>query len=48
MPERYITNSASSDRNALDDAFQKVLELCVSLSHNAVILHLPTKRQLRQ
>ena len=48
MPERYITNSASSDRNAHVNGFKKVLELCVSLSHNAVILHLPTKEHLRQ
>lgn len=48
MPERYITNSASSDRNAVADGFKKVLELCASLSHNAVILHLPTKNHIRQ
>jgi len=48
MPERYITNSASSDRNAVADGLQKVLELCASLSHNAVILHLPLKNHLRQ
>ncbi len=48
MPERYITNSASSDRNALAEGFNKVLEICVSFSHNAVILHLPGKSQLRQ
>lgn len=48
MPERYITNSASLDRNALVDGFKKVLELCTSLSHYVVILHLPTKQQLRQ
>lgn len=48
MPERYITNSASSDRNALADGFKKVLELCSSHSHNTVILHLPTKNHLRQ
>ncbi len=48
MPERYITNLASSDRNAVADAFQKILELCASLSHNAVILHLPSKNQLSQ
>jgi len=47
MPERYITNSGSSDRNALAVAFQKILELCASLSHNAGILHLPTKNNLR-
>ncbi len=48
MPERYITNSASSDRNAVADGFEKILELCASLSHNAVILHLPTKNHIRQ
>jgi len=48
MPERYITNSASLDRDALADGFNKVLELCISLSHNAVILHLPIKNHLRQ
>jgi len=48
MPEKYITNSASSDRNALADGFQKVLELCASLLHNTVILHLPTKNHLSQ
>ena len=47
MPERYITNSGSSDRNALADALQKIVELCASLSHNIVILHLPTKNNLR-
>lgn len=48
MPEWYITNSASSDRNAVVDGFKKVLELCVTHSHNAVILHLPGKDHLRQ
>ncbi len=48
MPDRYITNSASSDRNALSDGFNKVLELCISISHNVVILHLPTKNHIRQ
>ncbi len=48
MPERYLTNSASSDRNALVDAFQKILELCTTFLHNTVILHLPTKNHLRQ
>lgn len=48
MPERYITNSASSDRNAVADGLQKVLELCASFSHNAVILHLPIKNHLEQ
>ncbi len=47
MPERYITNSGSSERNALADIFQKILELCISLSYSAVILHLPTKNNLR-
>ncbi len=47
MPERYITNSGSSDRNALADCFQKILELVTSLSYNAVILHLPMKNNLR-
>lgn len=48
MTERYITNSASLDRDAVADGFKKVLKLCASLSHNAVILHLPTKKYLRQ
>lgn len=48
MPDRYITNSASSDRNALADGFKKTLELCAIHSHNAVILHLPVKTHLRQ
>ncbi len=48
MPERYIANSASLDRNALTNGLKKVIELCASLSQNVVILHLPTKQQLRQ
>lgn len=48
MPERYITNSASSDRNAVAEGLKKALNLCATHSHNAVILHLPSKSQLRQ
>ena len=48
MPDSYITNSTSLDRNALANGFKKISELCTSLSHNAVILHLPTKHHLRQ
>lgn len=48
MPERYITNSASLDTDALAAGFNKILELCIYFSHNVVILHLPTKNQLRQ
>jgi len=48
MPERYITNSASSDTDAVEDGLLKALELCASHSHFSVILHLPSKSQLRQ
>lgn len=48
MTERYITNSASLDKDAVADGFKRILELCASLSHNAVILHLPTKKHLEQ
>lgn len=48
MTDRYITSSASLDSDAVADALQKVLELCASFSYNSVILHLPSKSQLRQ
>ncbi len=46
MPERYITNSSSLDLNAIVDGFNKILELCISHSHNSVIIHLPSKQQI--
>lgn len=48
MPERYITNSASIDEDAVADGFQKILELCATHSYDTVILHLPVKDTLRQ
>jgi len=46
MIEKYVTNSANLDDNALDDSFNKVLELCVANSYNKVTLNIPTKRHL--
>lgn len=48
MPERYLTNSASSDLNAVTNGFLKIIKLCASHSHNAVILHLPSKKHVSQ
>jgi len=42
MPERYITYSEGPDEDALKEALNKAIELCVSLKHNTVIIHVPT------
>lgn len=46
MPERYIIYSEGPDENTLKEALSKVFELCASLAHNAVILHVPGIKSL--
>ncbi|KKL55330.1 hypothetical protein LCGC14_2256500 [marine sediment metagenome] len=46
-PARYITDIGSLDDNAIEDGIRKALELTITLEHNTVILHLPTKNHLR-
>jgi len=48
MPERYITNPSSSERGKIEAGFSKIVELSILHSHNTIIIHLPSKSQLRQ